>query len=456
MPTRIGKQAVVVGAGMAGLTAARSLADFFERVIILENDALPKEATHRPGTPQSRHLHALLAGGLQALSRLFPGFEESLSQAGAVRLRMGYDDRIERPGYDPFPQRDLGILIYGMTRPLLEFTTRKRLGEYRNIELSESCRAQQFIAAPGEAAVTAVRCENSDGTSERLAADLVIDASGHGSLTLALLQSIGWPLPEETSIGVDIGYATALFEIPEDAPPDWIGARTLPDYPRNKRAASILPVEGNRWILTLGGRYDEKPPADWDGFLMYAQNLRTPTVYNAIRHAKRPSEIARFGFKACCWRHFERLEKFPRALLPFGDAICRFNPIYGQGMSVAALEADVLNRLLTAQSAESDGLAGLAAAFFPEAERLIDTPWWTAAIPDFSDPRTEGQRPSDLEDTFKFFAALLKLAAQDAAVHKLFIEVQNLLKPRSEYRDPELVRRVKEVMAGAQTASDWG
>jgi len=454
MPTRIGKQAVVVGAGMAGLTAARSLADFFERVIILENDALPKEATHRPGTPQSRHLHALLAGGLQALSRLFPGFEESLSQAGAVRLRMGYDDRIERPGYDPFPQRDLGILIYGMTRPLLEFTTRKRLGEYRNIELSESCRAQQFIAAPGEATVTAVRCENSDGTSERLAADLVIDASGHGSLTLALLQSIGWPLPEETSIGVDIGYATALFEIPEDAPPDWIGARTLPDYPRNKRAASILPVEGNRWILTLGGRYDEKPPADWDGFLMYAQNLRTPTVYNAIRHAKRPSEIARFGFKASCWRHFERLEKFPRALLPFGDAICRFNPIYGQGMSVAALEADVLNRLLTAQSAESDGLAGLAAAFFPEAERLIDTPWWTAAIPDFSDPRTEGQRPSDLEDTFKFFAALLKLAAQDAAAHKLFIEVQNLLKPRSAYRDPELVRRVKEVMAGAQTASD--
>ena len=369
-----------------------------------------------------------------------------------MRLRMGYDDRIERPGYDPFPQRDLGILIYGMTRPLLEFTTRKRLGEYRNIELSESCRAQQFIAAPGEATVTAVRCENSDGTSERLAADLVIDASGHGSLTLALLQSIGWPLPEETSIGVDIGYATALFEIPEDAPPDWIGARTLPDYPRNKRAASILPVEGNRWILTLGGRYDEKPPADWDGFLMYAQNLRTPTVYNAIRHAKRPSEIARFGFKASCWRHFERLEKFPRALLPFGDAICRFNPIYGQGMSVAALEADVLNRLLTAQSAESDGLAGLAAAFFPEAERLIDTPWWTAAIPDFSDPRTEGQRPSDLEDTFKFFAALLKLAAQDAAVHKLFIEIQNLLKPRSAYCDPELVRRVKAVMAEAALA----
>jgi pimeloyl-ACP methyl ester carboxylesterase len=127
MPARIGEQAVVVGAGMGGLTAARALVDFFEHVIVLENDTLPKEATHRPGTPQSKHIHALLAGGQQALSRLFSGFVENLSQAGAVRLRMGYDDRIERPGYDPFPQRDLGISFYGVTRPLLEFTVRKRL-----------------------------------------------------------------------------------------------------------------------------------------------------------------------------------------------------------------------------------------------------------------------------------------------------------------------------------------
>jgi 2-polyprenyl-6-methoxyphenol hydroxylase-like FAD-dependent oxidoreductase len=432
---------------MAGLIAARSLADFFERVIVLENDALPKEATHRPGTPQCRHLHGLLAGGLQVLSHLFPGFEESLSQAGAVRLRMGYDYRIERPGYDPFPQRDVGLVIYNMTRPLLELTVRKRFGRYRNIELRESCRAQEFIPGPGDEAVAAVRCQNSDGGSETLPADLVIDASGHGSLTLALLHAMGWPVPEETSIGVDIGYATALFDIPKEVPPDWMGVITYPDYPRNKRTALMLPVEGNRLILTLAGRYDEKPPADWNGFLTYAQHLRTPTVYNAIRHAKRPSEIARFGLKASCWRHFERLKKSPRALLPFGDAICRFNPIYGKGMSVAALEAGVLNGLLAAQNAESNGLARLAGAFFTEAEKLIDTPWWAAAIPDFIDSRTEGQRPADFEDTLKFFAGLLKLAAQDAAVHKLLIEVQSLLKPRSEYRNPELVRRVKAVMA---------
>jgi hypothetical protein len=235
-----------------------------------------------------------------------------------------------------------------------------------------------------------------------------------------------------------------------------MGVFTFPDYPRNRRAALMLPVEGNRWILGLAGRYDEKPPADWCGFLMYAQHVRTATVYNAIRNAKRSSEIARFGFKASCRRHFERLEKFPRALLPFGDAICRFNPIYGQGMSVAALEGDVLNGLLEAQNAESNGLAGLAGTFFAEAEKLIDTPWSAAAIPDFIDPRTEGQRPSDFEDTLKFFAALLKLADEDAAVHRLFIEVQSLLKLRSEYRNPELVQRVKAVMAEAQASSSGG
>lgn len=446
MHTALGKQAVVVGAGMAGLTAARSLANFFEHIVVLDNDTLPETALSRSGTPQSRHIHVLLPGGLQALGRLFPGFEESLSRSGAVRLRMGYDYRMERPGYDPFPQRDLGILMYSMTRPLLELTVRRRLADYPNIEIRKNCKALEFTMS-GDAAVTGVRCENPAGTGETLPADLVIDASGHGNLTLALLKGKNRPLPEETSIGIDIGYATALFDIPEGASPDSGGVYTLPDYPRNARAALILPVEGNRWVLTLGGRYDQKPPADWEEFLLFAQHLRTPTIYNTIRHARHSDGAVLFGMKASRWRHFERLEKFPRGLLPLGDAICRFNPVYGQGMTVAVLEAEALGRLLGRHGAENDGLAGLPGAFFAEAGKLIDTPWWTAALPDFVDPRTEGERPPDLKDSLEFSAALLKLAARDAAVHKLLLEVQSLIKFRSEYRNPELVQRVKAVMA---------
>ena len=148
----------------------------------------------------------------------------------------------------------------------------------------------------------------------------------------------------------------------------------------------MLPLESNRWMLTLGGRRGDKPPGDWEGFLAYMQQLPTPTIYDAVKRAERLGEIARFGFPASVRQHFERLEAFPRGLLPFGDAICRFNPVYGQGMSVAAQEACLLHQLLRKQAEKSDPLAGLASAFFTEAGALIETPWSLAAVSDFAFP----------------------------------------------------------------------
>ena len=144
-------------------------------------------------------------------------------------------------------------------------------------------------------------------------------------------------------------------------------------------------------------------------------------------------------------RHFERLDVFPRGLLPIGDAICRFNPVYGQGMSVAALEACLLQRLL---EGDSNPIAGLAPAFFAEVQTLIETPW-SVAILDFVFPDTRGQRPADFETTLKFGIALTRLAAEDPDVHKLTVEVQHLLRTRSVYRDPALVQRVLAKMAEA-------
>jgi 2-polyprenyl-6-methoxyphenol hydroxylase-like FAD-dependent oxidoreductase len=443
----IGKHAVVVGAGMGGLTAARALADYFEHVIVLERDTLPPDISHRAGAPQSRHAHALLGGGQRALSDLFPGFEQDLALAGAVPYRAGLDLRIERPGYDPFPQRDLGWLGYSMSRPLIEFSLRQRVEQHANITLHQKCRASSIVAMPDGAAVAAVQCMTSGGRSEALPADLVVDASGRGTLTLTLLESIGRPLPEETVIGVDIGYATAVFAVPDDAAPDWKGVYTFPQAPESSRGAVILPLEGNRWIVSLGGRYRDKPPRDGDGFLTYAEQLRTPTVHNAIKQAKRLGEVARFGFPSSVRRHFERLEAFPSGLLPFGDVICRFNPVYGQGMSVAAQEACLLHRLLGTQGKKRDPLVGLAPAFFAEACRLIDTPWTMAAVPDFVFPETQGQRPPDFHRTLQFELALNQLALRDPAVHKMMVEVQHLLKPRSAFRDPELVERVLALMA---------
>jgi 2-polyprenyl-6-methoxyphenol hydroxylase-like FAD-dependent oxidoreductase len=446
--TLIGKQAVVIGAGMGGLTAAGALADHFDQVLVLERDTLPSEPAHRAGTPQARHVHALLLSGQRALGELFPGFEQDLARAGAVPLRAGLDVRVERPGYDPFPQRDLGWSGYAVSRPTIERTVRARVEGQRNITLHQRCRVTEMLATPNGEAVTGVRCENGNGASETITADLVVDASGGGGLTIALLQSIGRPLPEETTIGIDLGYATCIFAIPDDAPTDWKGVMSFGQAPQNSRGGLMLPLEGNRWMVTIGGRHGDMPPGDEDAFLTYARTLRTPTIYNAIRQARRLDGVARYGFPESVRRHFERLDVFPRGLLPIGDAICRFNPVYGQGMSVAALEACLLKRLLERLGEDGNPVAALAPAFFAEAQTLIETPW-SVAILDFAFPNTRGQRPADFETTLKFGIALTRLAAEDPAVHKLTLEVQHLLKPRSVYRDPTLVQRVLAKMTEA-------
>jgi len=430
MAASLGKQAVVIGAGIGGLAAAGAVSDFFENVIVLERDELPQRAIPRAGTPQAQHTHALLGGGERALEALFPGFTAALREAGAVPYRMGLDILAEIPGFDPFPQRDLGWDGYAMSRPLVEYTVRQKLQERRNVTLRDRCRVTQLVTTDGNGgAVSAVRLAGSDGSGETLAADLVVDASSRGALTLDTLKATNRPIPTESTVGIDMTYATSVFSIPEDAPHHWKGVYTFPAPPEGKRGAIMFPIEGNRWILSLGGAHGDAPPGDLDGFLAFAKGLRTPTIYRAVKDAEPVGDVVRFAFPESVWRHFEHLKSFPRRLLPFSDGICRFNPIYGQGMTVAAKEACVLRDLLAARVSASDPLDGLAPVFFAEIQEVLDTPWAMAAVADFVYPETCGDRPPDLETTLRFGQAIVRLAALDADVHKLRMEVMNLLKP---------------------------
>ncbi len=447
MARHFGRQAVVIGAGMAGMPAARVLADYFDKVVVIENDTLPSDAAPRAGTPQSKHVHVLLAGGLQSLETLFPGFGQALANAGAQLLRVSVDMLWERPGYESYPRRDLGFTSYSMTRPLLESVVRKKFAAIGNMTVHERCRAQQLITTDDGRTVKGVSCLHSDGKTEEIQAGLVIDASSNGQPTFNLLAALGLPAPEEAAIGVDMGYSSTIFEIPNDAPSDWRAVNTLPEPPRNRRGALLSQVEGNCWLLSLGGNHDVKPPEDEAGFLEFAQHLRTQTIYNAVKGAKRCAPIARYGLKASRWRHFEKLERFPAGLIPFGDSICRFNPVYGQGMSVAAKEACLLLSLLETAAAEGKGLGSLATDFLVQAQPIIDAPWAMAVIPDFLDPLTEGERPADLANALRFSAALIKTAYEDAAIHKLMFEVQHMIKPRSVLREPAVVEQIRANMA---------
>jgi 2-polyprenyl-6-methoxyphenol hydroxylase-like FAD-dependent oxidoreductase len=440
---KLGKQAIIIGAGMAGLAAAGAVADYFERVIVLERDRLPNQAVPRPGAPQSRQLHGLLPGGQRALTDLFPHFERELLDAGSVPLRMLGELRVEMPGVGPLPSRDFGWLFYGASRPLIELITRRQTERLSNLTVRSECQVLEITATPDGTMVTGVRYESADGRQAILAADLVVDASGRGAPTLALLRSSGQPVPDEIVIGIDLHYTTTTFVIPQDASTNWRGIATHPHAPERSRGGYMLPIEGNRWVLTLTGRLGERPPAEPDGFMDYARRLETQTIYNAIKHAERQGGFERYAYPASAWRRFDRMSSFPGGLVPIGDSICRFNPVYGQGMSVAAQEARLLNQLLKARATKADPLARLALAFFSESVPLVEAPWNMSAVPDLVYPETRGERPTDFESRLKYNDALIRTAMHDAAVHRLLAEVQQLLKPPSVLQDPAVDRLVR-------------
>ena len=215
-PSYIGVQAVVVGAGIAGIAAARVLADWFETVILLERDPLPDAPTYRTGTPQARHPHALLLGGQRALEELFPFLDDDFRRAGGVPLRINLDLREELPDGRTIPQHDFGYTCFALTRARLEYVLRQRLSEQPNVIIRDGMRALDVIAEANGRRVKAVRCESvSDNQSEILPADLVVDASGRGQLTVTYLKSTGRPF-EQTEIDIDIGYSTAVLDVPDD------------------------------------------------------------------------------------------------------------------------------------------------------------------------------------------------------------------------------------------------
>ena len=448
MPNPILKQAVVVGAGMGGLTAAKAVAPHFERVIVFDRDALPDAPAPRPGTPQARHTHGLLAGGHRALECLFPGIELDLVEAGAVRMRVRRDLRLEAPGFDPFPQRDLGFDQFGLSRPALERICRRRVERERNIEFRPRTRVTELTASPDNGAVAGVRFEDARGMRGSLAADLVVDASGRASPTLRFLEAIGSAKPAAIEIGIDQAYATAVFEKPEDAPTDWLGVVHAPTPPGSSRFGILLPIDGRRWSVSLGVNHGEAPPGDIDGFMAFAKLFRLPTIYNAIRGAKRVGDIARFGMACSVLRAFDKLGRFPRGLVPLGDSVCRFPPVGGQGMSVVAQECCVLASLLESRRGRTDPLDGLAEAFFSEIQPLLEAPW-AVAMNDLVYSQTRGERPPDFETRIQYARALMRLAAEDYETDRIVFEVRALLKPQSALREPELASRVMSMMAVA-------
>ncbi|MCA1456957.1 FAD-dependent monooxygenase [Bradyrhizobium sp. BRP22] len=439
MGRHLGQCAVVIGAGIGGLSAAGALASYFKEIVVLERDTLPASAISRAGTPQDRHPHLLLAGGLQALGDILPGFEKDLARAGAVSINVFRDIRYERADVGALPQRDCGEAILSASRPLIEHVLRRRVAAIANVALRSQCRVTEIVP---DATRQSVRFVSGAGEIAAVEADLVVDASGRGAPTLGLLSALGWERPPETTVGVDISYTTALLQ-PEGKSSDWQILVTLPDPRSSVLAGLILPIEGGRWLVALSQHGAPERPETWEDFLALSRQLNTPMIYNAICKLAPPDGLRHFVFDESRWRHFEQLQRLPRGILPVADSLCRFNPIYGQGMSVAAQQAKLLCEVLDRVAAEANPIEALQAEFLSEVGSLLQAPWNMGVNADFAYPGTRGERPERYEESRQFEAALFRAVAADPVVQRAFSDVLQLIKPFELLQDPDIRRRIE-------------
>jgi flavin-dependent dehydrogenase len=329
--------AVVIGGSLAGLLATRVLSDHFGRVTLVERDRFPAGAAFRAGVPQSRHLHVLWTRGLTLLEQLFPGMEDTLTGAGAVELGVPDDCLwLTSAGWrNRFPVTRL----LTFSRPLLDWAVRSRLTSPA-VDVLEGYEAVGLVARGRDVAGVKLR------SGETMAADLVVDATGRGSRAPAWLETLGYPAPDETSVDPLLGYASRFYAIPDGFDPGWKAIYLQADPPATRRTGGLFPQEGGRWICSLSGAGGDYGPTGEEEFLAFARGLRDPVLYEAIRSAEPLSPIRGFRRTANHRRHYERMPAWPRGFVVMGDAACAFNPIYGQGISVAAISAMALDRCL--------------------------------------------------------------------------------------------------------------
>lgn len=444
-----GKNGVVIGASIAGLLFGRVLADFYERVTILERDPLDQECDARKGVPQGRHVHVVLVGGANAIQFLFPGFFDELAKGGAVVADFSTKDVfwfhhgvLKLPAESP-------IIMYCMTRPFLEQQVRERLLALPNVVIQSRCMVNRLLSDAKQTRVTGVCAEHLDGggTAETIEADLVVDASGRGSHATQWLEELGYAKPQETSVGIHIGYASRLFEQPRSARPRWKILGVYTQAPATRKYGVIQCVEGDRWLVTLAGNLRDYPPSDEAGFLEFARQLDHPELYEWVRGATPLTPITTHRFPTHLWRRYEQLSQFPEGFLVVGDAICSFNPIYGQGMSVSALQAQALQGYLS-QSAPGK-TRSLWRGFFQTAGSIVKNPWMLGTGADFLYPQTEGKRPFGTTFLSWYTKRMYRACGSDLLIATRFYEVMHLLKGPTAIFDPAVFIRVLAGTAGS-------
>ena len=434
------EKAIVVGAGIAGLLAARAVADHFSQVTVLDRDVLPRSAIPRAGVPQGYHLHALLPRGLQMIEAFFPGLSVEMQIAGATAFDVGNDIAWLTPqGWGV--QTNAGLPGLSSTRSLLEYTIRRRVEALVNVYIRQSADVTALLRAnSGEINGVCIRprAEEIELSNEALTADLVVIASGRHTTIQKWFTGVGLEFPETTVLDAHIGYASRLYRRNESEPRDWQALILQPAPPRFVRGGIMFPMEGNRWLVTLSGGDGDHPPTDEAGFLEFARSLRSPDLYHAIRDLEPLSSIRGYRGTENRRSNVETIGYWPEGLVMIGDALCSFNPVYGQGMTTAALEAAALGQLLH----EAAHPSRVGRCFQGEVGRILRSPWTLATSADlrFS---SVGVRPGFVARIMHAYVdRVLRLGTVDPRARRRFLEVQGMMREVSAILRPDMLWRV--------------
>jgi 2-polyprenyl-6-methoxyphenol hydroxylase-like FAD-dependent oxidoreductase len=429
-------RAVVIGGSLAGLFAARVLADSYAEVTVIDRDSLPVCPEHRRGVPQAHHAHALLARGQQALEKLFPGITAELTARGAPTGDMLRDARLHFSGHR-LRQARSGLVLVSASRILLEDEVRRRVRALPGVTFAPPSDVVGVITTPGGERIIGVRVlGRSDGSAAEVHnADLVIDAAGRGSRAPAWLETLGFGRPDEDRLTIDLHYVSRRYRLGSDALAGDL-ASVQAASPANPRAGVLARLEAGEWLLTLAGILGDRPPTDPDGFLAFAQSLSFSDIYEAIRNAEPLDEPVTFRFPASVRRRYERLTRLPDALLPLGDSICSFNPVYGQGMTVAARQALVLQRHLRRPGPLPTR------RIIRDFARVVEGPWEMARGADLALPAVPGRRSSPQRLMAAYIAHLHAAAAHDERLATAFVRVSGMVDGPAALLHPGVALRV--------------
>ncbi|WP_436902912.1 NAD(P)/FAD-dependent oxidoreductase [Halovenus halobia] len=427
----VGDRAVVLGGSIAGLCAARVLADGFDNVVVLERDPFPDEPVTRDGAPQTSHPHVMLEGGRATLEDLFPGFSERVLAEGGLMIDGGREFQ-EYNGGDYIAEPEGRMQTYCASRAVYEYVVREQVRALQNVSLRGDHQFLEYCT-DDHGNVSGVQFRDARGDERALATDLVVDATGRTSRTPDWLANHGYEEPATDAVTIDVAYSTVRINRP---PEDRRMLLVAPDAPRT-RGGALIPVEGGRWEVIIQGIHGDDPPTQRDDLLEFADTLPVSEFGTLLRSQEWLSDEAqRYPYPASLWRRYEKLDEFPDGLVVTGDAIASFNPIYGQGMSVAALDALLLHHALA-----DGGLDSLAQRFFERTADLVGIVWQIVVGGDFGFPQTTGPRPTGAAVTNWYMDQVMQQAHTDSVVSAQLARVTRLECPPKTLFHPHIAVR---------------